>query len=289
MSTSSDCESDATKWLAPAKLNLFLHIVGRRDDGYHLLQTAIQFIDVCDELSFTVNDEGEIRCMGADGSIRQQHDLTVRAARLLQEECSVRKGVDIHLKKVIPTGAGFGGGSSDAATVLLALNRLWECGLDTCALETLGAQLGADVPVFVRGEASWVEGVGERLQAMEFHETWYVAVFPRVHLDTREMFAHPELVRDCIPIPAKDLVLQQTQNVFEPIARQHAQIEHAWQWLSRYSRVRLTGSGSSLYAPCKSQLQAEAIVADCPQGLDAFAAKSMNRSPVYSLCGYNRV
>ena len=276
-------------WPAPAKLNLFLHIVGRRDDGYHLLQTAIQFIDVCDELSLTVNEDGGVRCTDADDSMPRDDDLTVRAARLLQRECRMQKGVDIRLRKVIPSGAGFGGGSSDAATVLLALNRLWECGLDIPALEAIAVQLGADVPVFVRGAACWVEGIGERLQAMDFPEPWYVAVFPHVHLDTRKMFSERDLVRDCAPIAAHDFTLAGTRNVFEPIARQHADVERAWQWLSRHSRVRLTGSGSGLFAPCESRHQAEAIAADCPAEFTAFVAKGMNRSPVYSLCGYNRV
>ncbi|MCY3804193.1 MAG: 4-(cytidine 5'-diphospho)-2-C-methyl-D-erythritol kinase [Gammaproteobacteria bacterium] len=276
-------------WPAPAKLNLFLHIVGRRADGYHLLQTAIQFIDVCDELSLAVNEDGGIRCTDADNGMPRGDDLTVRAARLLQRECRMQKGVDIRLRKVIPTGAGFGGGSSDAATVLLALNRLWDCGLDVRALEAIAVQLGADVPVFVRGEACWVEGIGEQLQAMDFPEPWYVAVFPRVHLDTRKMFSEQDLTRDCAPISAHDFTLARTQNVFEPIARQHADVERAWQWLSQHSRVRLTGSGSGLFAPCESLHQAQAIAADCPAEFTAFVTKGMNRSPVYSLCEYNRV
>lgn len=276
-------------WPAPAKLNLFLHIVGRRDDGYHLLQTAIQFIDVCDELGFDINEDGAIRCSGADDGRPRDDDLTVRAAKLLQRECNTPQGVDIRLRKVIPAGAGFGGGSSDAATVLLALNRLWDCGLQVRELEAIAVRLGADVPVFVRGQACWVEGIGERLQAMDFPEPWYVALFPHVHLDTREMFASRDLVRDCAPIPASGFRLAQTQNVFEPVARAHADVERAWRWLSRYSRVRLTGSGSGLFASCESRHQAQAIAADCPAEFAAFVAKGMNRSPVYSLCGYNRV
>lgn len=289
MNTDTRDDRAGGTWPAPAKLNLFLHIVGRRDDGYHLLQTAIQFIDVCDELSLTVNEDGGIRCAGADNGIPRDDDLTVRAARLLQRECRMQKGVDIRLRKVIPSGAGFGGGSSDAATALLALNRLWECGLDIRALEAIAVQLGADVPVFVRGEACWVEGIGERLQAMDFPEPWYVAVFPHVHLDTRKMFSEQNLARGCAPIAAHDFTRARTRNVFEPIARQHAGVERAWQWLSQYSRVRLSGSGSGLFAACESRDQAETIAADCPAEFAAFVAKGMNRSPVYSLCGYNKV
>ncbi len=283
-----DDRADGT-WPAPAKLNLFLHVVGRRGDGYHLLQTAIQFIDVCDELNFDVNEDGAIQCTDANDGLARDDDLTVRAAKLLQHECGTRQGVNIRLRKVIPTGAGFGGGSSDAATVLLALNRLWGCGLEVGDLEAIAVQLGADVPVFVRGEASWVEGIGEHLQAMDFHEPWYVALFPRVHLDTRKMFASRDLVRDCTPIAASDFRLAQTQNVFEPIARAHADVERAWQWLSQYAPVRLTGSGSGLFACCESRQQAQSIAVDCPAEFAAFVAKGMNRSPVYSLCGYNQV
>ncbi len=289
MNTETPGDRAGGTWPAPAKLNLFLHIVGRRDDGYHLLQTAIQFIDVCDKLSLTVNEDGGVRCVGADDSMPRDDDLTVRAARLLQRECRMQKGVDIRLRKVIPSGAGFGGGSSDAATVLLALNRLWECGLDIPALEAIAVQLGADVPVFVRGAACWVEGIGERLQAMDFPEPWYVVVFPHVHLDTRKMFSEQDLTRDCAPIAALDFTPARTRNVFEPIARRHADVERAWQWLSQYSGVRLTGSGSGLFASCESRDQAEIIAADCPAEFTAFVAKGMNRSPVYSLCGYNRV
>ncbi len=289
MNTHTQDDWPGGTWPAPAKLNLFLHVVGRRDDGYHLLQTAIQFIDICDELSFTVNEDGAIQCSGAHDGLPRDDDLTVRAAKLLQRECGMQQGVDIRLRKVIPTGAGFGGGSSDAATVLLALNRLWDCGLEVRDLEAIAVQLGADVPVFVRGEACWVEGIGEHLQAMDFPEPWYVAIFPRVHLDTRKMFASRDLIRDCAPIPAGDFRLAQAQNVFEPIARAHADVERAWQWLSQYSRVRLTGSGSGLFASCESRHQAQTIAADCPAEFAAFVAKGMNRSPVYSLCGYNRV
>ena len=274
-------------WLAPAKLNLFLHITGRRHDGYHLLQTAIQFVDICDRLSFCIRDDRVIRCISSDQSISSDSDLATRAARLLQDTCSVERGADIHLEKVIPKGAGLGGGSSDAATVLLALNQLWGCSLDRKRLEKLGSQLGADVPVFIRGEASWVEGVGEPLHAMNFPEAWYVVVYPGVHLGTRQMFADPGLQRDCAPVLAEDFSLRRTVNVFEPIARQHAQVEHAWQWLSRHLQVRLTGSGSCLYAQGQSRSQAEEIAADCPSGFTVFVAKGMNHSPACSLCQYN--
>lgn len=288
-STDHSARVAVERWPAPAKLNLFLHITAQRPDGYHLLQSAIQFVDICDELSFSIRSDGRIRCDNTDRRISPREDLALRAAELLQQKCSVALGADIHLRKVIPTGAGLGGGSSDAATVLLALNRMWECGLDPEDLERLGGELGADVPVFVRGEASWVEGVGEPRHAMDFPEVWYVVVFPGVHLDTRQMFMDPALVRDCPPISSGEFVLQHTHNVFEPIARRQTEVDRAWQWLSQYSQVRLTGSGSSLFASCESRHQAEVIAADCPENFTVFVAKGMNRSPVYSLCRYNSV
>lgn len=287
MNTGRQPAGIAQTWPAPAKLNLFLHITGRRNDGYHLLQTAIQFVDICDLLNFRIRDDGVIRCVNSDRSISSDSDLAVQAARLLQDACSMGYGADIHLEKVIPKGSGLGGGSSDAATVLLALNKLWNCGLDRRRLEKLGSQLGADVPVFIRGKASWVEGVGEPLHAVNLPEAWYVIVYPGVHLDTRQMFADPSLQRDCAPVLSRDFSLREAGNVFEPIARRHAQVERAWQWLSQHLQVRLTGSGSCLFACGQSRSQVEEIAADCPSDFTVFVAKGMNHSPACSISQYN--
>jgi len=277
----------AQEWPAPAKLNLFLHIVGQREDGYYLLQSAIQFIDLCDQLRFTVRADGDIQQSKIINAITQEDDLSIRAAKLLQKTCAIKQGITIELNKVIPMGAGLGGGSSDAATSLLALNQIWECGLNLTELEVLAGQLGADVPVFVRGAASWVEGIGQQLEPVTLPEPWYVVVFPHVHLDTQQMFSNPDLIRNCVAIKMRDFVSQSTQNVFEPIARQQPEVERAFQWLNRYSPAKLTGSGSGLFAVCGSQQQVDRIVASCPQQWSAYGVKGLNRSPVLSRCEYN--
>lgn len=275
-------------WPAPAKLNLFLHVVGRREDGYHVLQSLIQFVDLCDQLSFSIRSDGKIRCENSDSTISQREDLSARAATLLQQFRAVKQGVTIKIKKAIPVCAGLGGGSSDAATTLLALDRIWDCRLQPEELAYLARQLGADVPVFVRGMASWVEGTGESLKSVTLPEPWYVVVFPGVPLNTEKMFAHPDLTRNCAPIKIRDFTQRHTRNVFEPIARrQHSEIERAFQWLNQYSHARLAGSGSALFATFDTRQQARKILASCPREFIAHVVKGLNRSPVYSLYEYN--
>ncbi len=275
-------------WPAPAKLNLFLHILGQREDGYHLLQSVIQFIDICDQLQFIARKDSDIQRENSNSKISQDNDLSIRAAKLLQKTCSIKQGINIKLKKVIPMGAGLGGGSSNAATTLLALNQIWRCGLEVEELEKLGRLLGADVPVFIRGVASWAEGTGELLRPIKLPEPWHVVVFPNVHLDTKQMFADPDLTHNCTPIKIRDFTQQRTRNVFEPIARRRQpEVERAFQWLNQYSSARLTGSGSALFAVCASQQQAEDIAASCPHEWIAYVAKGLNRSPVCSLYEYN--
>lgn len=282
-------------WPAPAKLNLFLHIIGQREDGYHLLQSVIQFLDLCDELTFSPRTGGQISCKNSNAQISQHDDLCVKAAVLLREHVSdnSKLGVDIQVQKKIPLGAGMGGGSSDAATTLLALNQLWDCGLSTPELEKLAIQLGADVPVFVRGVACWVEGVGEQLSSITLEECWYVVIFPNVHLNTQLMFKDPELTRNCAPIKIRDFLsmvdLENTENVFEPMARRNTQVERAFQWLSQQTQMpaRLTGSGSALFAVCESKRQAEEIVSKSAKDFTAFVTKGLNCSPVISLSEYN--
>ena len=280
-------------WPAPAKLNHFLHIVGRREDGYHELQTVIQFIDVFDQLEFVIREDGEIQRENVVDNISYDEDLCIRAAKLLQKICSIHQGVSITLKKVIPMGAGLGGGSSDAATTLLALNQLWACNLGRQQLEEIGSQLGADISVFIRGEACWVEGIGEQLQPISLSESWHVVVFPNVHLDTKQMFSDPDLTRNCEPIKIRDFLSmedwqQRWQNVFEPIARrQQPEVERAFQWLNQFSPARLTGSGSAVFVVCDSQQQANDIATSCPHEWTAFVAEGLNRSPASLRCEYN--
>ena len=293
MKTSKTKERESQIWPAPAKLNLFLHIIGQRDDGYHLLQSVIQFIDLCDQMEFITRGDGEIRRVNTITSIAYDDDLSVRAAKLLQKTCSIQQGVDIALKKIIPMGAGLGGGSSNAATTLLALNQIWSCNLEINQLEELGAQLGADVPVFIHGEACWIEGIGEKLQPINLTESWHVVLYPNVCLDTKQMFKDPDLTRNCVPIKIRDFlqssdVQQSTQNVFETIARrQQPEVERAFRWLNGYSTARLTGSGSAMFIVCESKQNAKEIAESCPIDWLAFAVKAMNRSSASLQCDYN--
>ncbi len=282
MNNKASDELAARVWRAPAKLNLFLHIIGQQEDGFHLLQSVIQFINLCDELKFTVRSDNEINCHYSNRNISPQNDLVIRAAKLLQKNCSTQHGVDIEVKKVIPLGAGLGGGSSSTATTLLALNQVWGCGLKMQQLEDLGRQLGADVPVFIRGEASWIEGIGEKLVPITLPEPWYVVVYPNVHLDTQTMFKDPHLTRNCTPIKIRDFTQQHTKNVFEPIACRQPDVARAYQWLNQHSPARLTGSGSSLFTPCDTQQLAEEIAITCPADFFAYVVKGMNNSMIYS-------
>ena len=287
-------------WLAPAKLNLFLHIVGQREDGYHLIQTVIQFVDLCDQLTFKVRADNNINSTYTNAVISPETDLCLKAAKLLQNQTAKKQGVDIHVEKVIPLGAGMGGGSSDAATTLLALNELWSCGLSQSELEDLGVQLGADVPIFLHGHSSWIEGIGEQLHPIDLEEPWYVIVYPNVHLNTRDMFADEELTRNCMPLKIRDFLsanetindgkladFEATQNVFEKIARRHPTVENAFQWLNRHLSARLTGSGSALFARCQSKQQADVIAENCVNEFTVYVVKGLNQSPVISLSEYN--
>jgi 4-diphosphocytidyl-2-C-methyl-D-erythritol kinase len=200
-------------WPAPAKLNLFLHITGRRADGYHELQTVFQFLDFCDSLQVEVTRDSRLRRVTAVAGLDEKNDICLRAARLLQTAAGAARGADIHLHKKIPMGGGLGGGSSDAATTLLALNRLWGIDFDIERLAELGLQLGADVPVFIHGRAAWAEGVGERLQPVELPEPWYLVIAPAVQVSTAEIFQAPDLTRDCPPITIRHFLAGTGLNV----------------------------------------------------------------------------
>jgi len=290
-------QADISIWPAPAKLNLFLHITGQRADGYHLLQSVIQFIDLADELQFSPRQDAQITVVNSNSEISANEDLSVRAAKLLQQTYGVSQGVDIQLTKKIPIGAGLGGGSSDAATTLLALNKLWSCNVSQTELESLAAQLGADVPIFVRRTACAVQGIGEQLVSIALEEPWYVVLFPKVYLNTEKMFKHPNLTRNSEPIKICDFFELEasqtsnwqlaTQNVFEPLARQEPGVERAFQWLGQYLPARLTGSGSSLFAACTSKQHASEIAKECPPEFDIYVTKGMNQSPLVSLNEYN--
>jgi len=268
-------------WPAPAKLNLFLHVTGRRPNGYHELQTVFQLLDHGDELDFALRADGRIRRMGRGSHAPPEEDLVVRAARLLQREAGCRLGADIHLRKRLPVGGGLGGGSSDAATTLVALNRLWDCGLETRALQDLGLRLGADVPVFVAGRCAWAEGVGERLEPLDLPERWYAVVCPGAHLSTARLFADPELTRDCTRMTIADFFAGAHRNVFEPVARRiEPAVGEVLAWLGRRSEARLTGSGACVFAGFDTRAGAEAALADLPARWHGFVARGVNRSPL---------
>ena len=267
---------------APAKLNLFLHITGRREDGYHLLQTLFVILDFADQIVLTVRDDGVIRRVEGAAEVADEADLTVRAARLLQQASGCRLGVDIAVQKRIPMGGGLGGGSSDAATVLQGLNRLWQCGLDEDALALLGLRLGADVPVFVRGRAAWAEGVGELLTPVDLPTKWYVVIHPRVHVPTAELFSAEDLTRNCPPITLAAFQNGLGRNVFQPVVeKRYPEVAKAISWLSGYSNARLTGTGSCLFAEVNSKLEGEQILQILPVTWFGFVAKSESVSPLH--------
>lgn len=267
---------------APAKLNLFLHVTGRRADGYHLLQTAFRLLDWGDRLSFTRRDDGVIvRATDVPG-VPAEQDLVVRAARLLRQATGCRDGAEIALDKRLPMGGGLGGGSSDAATTLIALNRLWRTGLRRDALAALGLQLGADVPFFIFGRDAFAEGVGEKLQPLELPPAWYVVVAPPVTVPTGEIFSAEELTRDTRPIKITDFAASTTRNDLQAVAvRHYPEVGAAIDWLARFAPARMTGSGACVFAQVADETEAARIVAQCPGPFRAWKARAVTRHPLH--------
>ena len=270
-----------TRWPAPAKLNLFLRIPRRRADGYHELQTVFRLLDWGDTVGIRLREDPGIRRIGpsVDG-VDEASDLLVRAARLLQSEANVRQGADICVEKRIPAGAGFGGGSSNAGTVLRALDRLWGLDLGVERLAALGLALGAHVPVFVRGHNAWAEGIGERLTPLELPGAWYVLVAPGVHACTASLFQAPELTRNAAPATISDFVSGAgLGNAFEPVLRRREPaVEAAFVALARIGRPRLTGSGSGCFVEFANREPAEAALSALPPELRAWTASGASRS-----------
>jgi 4-diphosphocytidyl-2-C-methyl-D-erythritol kinase len=282
--------SGETHWPAPAKLNLFLHVTGRRPNGYHELQTVFQLIDLRDSISIAVREDGLIERPGGPAGVDPESDLTVRAARALQVATGARRGATLRVSKRIPMGGGLGGGSSDAATVLLALNELWGCGLGVNELAGLALPLGADVPVFVRGSSAWGEGVGEHLQPLELPERWYVIIHPGVSVGTREVFQSPELTRNSPVITIRAFFQGAGRNDCEAVVRARApEVADALDWLERHAPARLTGTGSCIFAPCSSAIEAERIAARVPDRWTSFVARGLNVSPVHEMLGCRQV
>ena len=272
----------AAAWPAPAKINLFLHIVGRRPDGYHLLQTVFQFLDYGDELRFALRNDGAIRRSTSLAGIAEQEDLTIRAATLLKRVGGIPFGVDIAVQKRLPMGAGLGGGSSDAATTLVALNRLWGVNLPEARLAELGLRLGADVPVFVHGLAAWAEGVGELFTPIDLPEPWYVVVTPPCHVSTAEIFAAPELTRNAPPLTIAAFLSGAGSNVCETlVCRRYPEVGRALAWLRNYAPARMSGTGAAVFAAFADEAKARGVAAAAPAAWEVFVAKGRNRSPLH--------
>jgi 4-diphosphocytidyl-2-C-methyl-D-erythritol kinase len=268
-------------WPAPAKLNLFLHITGRRADGYHELQTLFQFLAWADWLYFECDDTGVIRRETGPAAVAEEHDLCVRAACLLQQETGCRQGARLFNDKRLPLGGGLGGGSSDAATTLLVLNRKWRLGLSINELSELGLRLGADVPVFVQGQSAVAEGVGERLTPADPPESWYVIVDPAVNVSTATVFSAPELTRDTPRQTIPDLLAGAARNDCEAVVRKLCpEVAAALDWLDSYAPARLTGTGGCVFAGLASQAEAERVAAQVPLPWTGHVARGVNRSPL---------
>lgn len=272
-------------FLAPAKLNLFLHVLGRRPDGYHSLQSVFTLIDRADRLRFRVREDGAVHRVNELAGVPEAEDLVVRAALLLKEASGSPLGADIEVEKVIPLGGGLGGGSSDAATTLLALDRLWETGFGPEALAEIAAGLGADIPFFLFGGAAWAEGTGDELRALELPPRWYVVLTPAVQVPTREIFQAPELTRNTEPLKMEDFSAQPWSTRFRndleaaviaryPLVRQHLE------WLSEHGEARMTGSGACVFAGFDSREAAERVVEKLPRGMTGFVAQGLQRHPM---------
>ncbi|CAK3758951.1 4-(cytidine 5'-diphospho)-2-C-methyl-D-erythritol kinase [Vibrio crassostreae] len=271
-----------THWPSPAKLNLFLYITGRRDNGYHELQTLFQFVDFGDELTVTANKKtSAITIIPAIPGVATEDNLIWKAATALQQYTSTSCGADIELKKVLPMGGGIGGGSSNAATVLVALNYLWQLNLSDDQLAKIGLKLGADVPVFVRGYAAFAEGVGEQLQPANPDEKWYLVVKPQVSIATVDIFTHSELTRNTPKRALSTLLEQEYVNDCEKIVRMlYPEVDKQLSWLLQYAPSRLTGTGSCVFAEFNSKKEAELVREQLPDTVSAFVAKGRNISPL---------
>lgn len=274
--------STQTHWPSPAKLNLFLYITGRRDNGYHELQTLFQFIDFGDELSITAHQRSnQITISPQIPGVATEDNLIWKAATALQQYSHTAFGADIELKKVLPMGGGIGGGSSNAATVLVALNYLWQLNLSDNQLAEIGLKLGADVPVFVRGFSAFAEGVGEQLHPANPEEKWYLVVKPQVSIATVDIFTHPNLTRNTPKRELATLLEQEYVNDCEKIVRMlYPEVDKQLSWLLQYAPSRLTGTGSCVFAEFSSKNEAESVLAKLPDTASAFIAKGRNLSPL---------
>lgn len=267
---------------APAKLNLMLHVLGRREDGYHELQTVFQFVDFGDELSFALRDDGNIRLHTDIPGVPHDTNLIVRAARILQAHAHYEHGADIWLDKRLPMGGGIGGGSSDAATVLLGLNHLWQLNYNLETLAALGLELGADVPVFVHGHAAFAEGVGEKLTPIELPEPWFLVAIPQVLVPTAEIFSDPELTRDSPPIKVRTLLEGGSRNDCQPVVeKRYPEVRNALILLNKFVHARLTGTGACVFGSFPNEVDADKVARQLPATLPSFVAQGRNISMLH--------
>ena len=287
---------------APAKLNLFLHVVGQRPDGYHELQTVFQFVELADRVSIARRTDTQLRRTTAIAGVDEADDLVIRAAQLLRDDCGIEAGADIGVEKRIPLGGGLGGGSSDAASTLVGLNRLWDLGMDTDRLAALAVKLGADVPVFVRGLAAWGEGVGERLIPLALEQPWYVLIVLPFAVATADIFHAPALTRNTPRLRISRLLrigleslesrvrieqlLAAARNDCEPVVREmHPGVGEALDWLSQYSRARMTGTGATVFAPFETRERAGEVAGAVPAPWQGLVTRGLNRSPLLDCAG----
>jgi len=268
-------------WPAPAKLNLFLHVVGRRDDGYHLLQTAFRLIDRCDSLRYTPRDDDRVALARPLAGIDESTELSVRAARLLLAEAGSKQGVDIEIDKSIPVGGGLGGGSSDAATTLAVLNRLLRLGASSEELARLGASLGADVPFFLFGRNAFGEGIGERLTPLDLPAAWYVVLAPPVAVSTKAIFGAPELTPNTKTIKISSFSADFGRNDLEPVVcRRHSEVAAHLAWLKQFGDARLSGSGACVFAEFRSEREAREVLSGMPDKMTGFVVRGLERHPL---------
>lgn len=268
---------------SPAKLNLFLHINGQRDDGYHQLQTVFQLLDYGDQLTFSARNDSTLSLTPEISGVPHSKNLIIRAAELLRDATGCTKGADITLEKKLPMGGGIGGGSSNAATALIALNHLWKTGLSQDQLAQLGIQLGADVPVFVHGCSAWAEGVGEIITPIALPSRWYLVIRPNVHISTAEVFSQKNLTRDTPVIKVAAFLEGGGKNDCQDIVLQrYPQVKEAVDWLNFFSPAQLTGTGSCIFAAFESEAKAKSVFANRPEHLEGFVAKGVNRSPLHT-------
>jgi 4-diphosphocytidyl-2-C-methyl-D-erythritol kinase len=281
-----DPASVETFWPAPAKLNLFLHVTGRRPDGYHDLQTLFQLIDLTDRVGVTVRTDGEIVRLGGPPEVPAESDLSVRAARALKAATGTSLGASLSVLKHIPIGGGLGGGSSDAATTLLVLNRMWGCELALPQLNQIGARLGADVPVFLHGSSAWAEGRGDQLTPVTLPPRWYLVIRPGVAVGTAEVFQAPELTRNSPLLTIRGFFESGGHNDCEPVVRaRYPEVREALEWLAQSARAQLTGTGSCIFAAFASEAEARDVAARVPDRWTGFVARGLNSSPVHErLC-----